>query len=105
MVGGCAETMQLPLFNGTQVIAHLDLDDARISNYKTDKGTCLHIDDNPDTFFDRKLNALKVQDRCSVSINGIGYPGTIKYIGGFHRKAGIHVGVEFDEPVGNNDGR
>lgn len=105
MVGGCAETMQLSLFNGTQVIAHLDQDDARISNYKIIKGTCLHIDDNPDKFYDKKLNALKVQERCLVSINGTAHPGTIQYIGGFQLKAGIHVGVEFDEPIGNNDGR
>lgn len=105
MIGGNAETMRLALFNGTKLLANLNSDDARISSYKIEKGTCLHVDDDPDTFFDEKLNVMKIDDRCLVSINGIDHSGTIKYKGAFHRKSGIHVGVQFDEGVGDNDGR
>lgn len=68
------------------------------------KETCLHVDDNPDTFFDEKIKTMKVGDRSYVSINGTEQIGTIRYMGAFHRKPGIHLGVEFDEPVGDCDG-
>lgn len=68
------------------------------------KGTCLHIDDNPDTFYDEKIKTLNVGDRCIVSINATEQIGIIRYIGAFHRKPGIHLGVEFDDAVGDCDG-
>lgn len=83
--------MQLSLYNGTQMIATLNVDDACISNFKIGKGTCLHIDDDPTTFFKKKIEAMKVGDRCLVSINGIEHYASIRYIGGFHRKSGTNI--------------
>lgn len=90
IVGGCAETMQLTLYKGSQLINSLNVDEASLSNYKFSKGMYVHIDDNPETFFKTKIDAMKVGDRCLVSINGIEHHGLIRYVGGFHRKSGIN---------------
>lgn len=105
IVGGCADTMQLTLYTGSRLINSLDVDEALISNYNFDRNMCLHIDDSPDAFFKKKMEVLKVGDRCIVSTNGIEYFATARYIGGSHQKAGLYVGVEFEEQVGDNDGR
>lgn len=53
----------------------------------------------------KKLETLKVGDRCEVKIPG--QPtrrAAIKYIGTTDFKPGTWVGVQYDEPMGKNDG-
>lgn len=52
-----------------------------------------------------RLAALAVVGaRCLVTAKGPRRVGTVRYCGEFDGKAGVFVGVEFDEPLGVNDG-
>lgn len=51
-----------------------------------------------------KAEAINIGDRC-VTTSGARRVGTVRYKGTFHLKAGIFIGIEFDEPLGMNDGR
>lgn len=53
---------------------------------------------------EQKAESIKIGDRCLVT-RGARRVGTVRYIGAFHLKPGIFIGVEFDEPLGMNDGR
>lgn len=48
---------------------------------------------------------IKVGDRCKVTVKGKPTRvGTVRYKGPIEVKPGTFVGVQFDEPLGNNDG-
>ena len=54
---------------------------------------------------EQMANALEVDHRCEVSVSG--QPkrrGVIKFVGMAHFKPGWWVGVQYDEPMGKNDG-
>jgi tubulin-folding cofactor B len=49
--------------------------------------------------------AMKVGNRCQVRLeSGALERGEIKYIGKLHEREGYFIGVQFDLPVGKNDG-
>lgn len=52
----------------------------------------------------KKAESINIGDRC-VTTSGPRRVGTVRYKGTFHLKSGIFVGIEFDEPLGMNDGR
>lgn len=51
----------------------------------------------------KKAESINIGDRC-VTTAGARRVGTVRYKGSFHMKPGIFVGIEFDEPLGMNDG-
>lgn len=53
---------------------------------------------------EKKAESINIGDRCLVT-RGARRVGTVRYKGTFHLKPGIFIGVEFDEPLGMNDGR
>lgn len=53
---------------------------------------------------EKKAESINIGDRCVVT-RGSRRVGTVQYKGTFHLKPGIFIGVEFDEPLGMNDGR
>lgn len=52
-----------------------------------------------------KAESINLGDRCLVTTKGPRRIGAVRYKGPFHLKPGIFIGVEFDEPLGMNDGR
>lgn len=54
---------------------------------------------------EQKAEPIKIGDRCMVTSKGPRRIGTVRYKGSFHLKPGIFIGIEFDEPLGMNDGR
>lgn len=53
---------------------------------------------------EKKAESINIGDRCLVT-RGKRRLGAVRYKGTFHLKPGIFIGVEFDEPLGMNDGR
>lgn len=53
----------------------------------------------------KKCDSINIGDRCLVTAKGPRRIGTVRYKGTFHAKAGIFIGVEFDEPLGIHNGR
>lgn len=51
----------------------------------------------------KKAETINIGDRC-VTTAGARRVGTVRYKGSFHKKSGIFVGIEFDEPLGMNNG-
>lgn len=51
----------------------------------------------------KKAETINIGDRC-VTTAGARRVGTVRYKGTFHLKSGIFVGIEFDEPLGMNNG-
>lgn len=150
--------MQLQLFNGDELIAQLDNDDAEFGSYPIENDMRLHVIDNFHNFLgqdsgvekfkltdkqyderrntvrdylkthhlgkyndeelkaleerkkqdhaeqEKKSESINIGDRCMVT-RGARRMGTVRYKGTFHLKPGIFIGVEFDEPLGMNDGR
>lgn len=48
---------------------------------------------------------MKLGDRCEVETDsGFARRGAIRFIGATEFKQGLWIGVEYDEPVGKNDG-
>lgn len=54
---------------------------------------------------EKKAEGINIGDRCLVTAKGPRRIGTVRYKGSFHKKSGIFIGVEFDEPLGIHDGR
>lgn len=149
--------MQVQLFNGDELMAQLDDDDATLDAYHIENEMRLHVVDNfhylignesstekfklTDKQYDERRNTVRdylkthhlgkynedemktieerkkqeqeeqetkaesinIGDRCVVT-RGPRRLGTVRYKGTFHLKPGIFIGVEFDEPLGMNDG-
>lgn len=51
----------------------------------------------------KKAESINIGDRCATTA-GARRVGTVRYKGTFHMKSGIFVGIEFDEPLGMNNG-
>lgn len=54
---------------------------------------------------EEKAASINIGDRCMVTAKGPRRLGVVRYKGTFHKKPGIFIGVEFDEPLGMHDGR
>lgn len=52
---------------------------------------------------EKKADSINIGDRC-VTTSGPRRVGTVRYKGTFHLKSGIFIGIEFDEPLGMNNG-
>jgi len=51
------------------------------------------------------IKSMNIDKRCQVNLPGKPEKlGTIKYLGKVHFKTGFWVGVQYDEPLGKNDG-
>lgn len=54
---------------------------------------------------EQMANSIKVDDRCEVNVPGqMARRGTVKFVGTVHFKPGHWVGIQYDEPLGKNDG-
>ena len=47
---------------------------------------------------------ITIASRCQVVSDGLQKRGVVRFVGDVHFKPGVWVGVEYDEPVGKNDG-
>ncbi|KAF9964413.1 hypothetical protein BGZ70_006496 [Mortierella alpina] len=56
--------------------------------------------------FEEAAQSINVGDRCEVDIGGgaLKRRGTVRFIGPTEFQAGLWVGVQYDEPLGKNDG-
>ncbi|KAG0280436.1 hypothetical protein BGZ96_001564 [Linnemannia gamsii] len=56
--------------------------------------------------FEEAAKNIKVDDRCEVDVGGVSLKrrGTVRFIGLTQFQTGIWVGVQYDEPLGKNDG-
>ncbi|GJJ75592.1 tubulin-specific chaperone B [Entomortierella parvispora] len=56
--------------------------------------------------FEEAAKSIKLGDRCEVDVGGgsLKRRGTVRFIGLTEFQAGIWVGVQYDEPLGKNDG-
>lgn len=96
--------MELSIVDGPTQIASLDLNDKKLSSFQLRQNIGFHVDDDPITFFDQKIKDIMINGRCIVSVKDTEHLGTVKYKGKYHCKNGLHIGVELDEPKGNNNG-
>lgn len=55
---------------------------------------------------DKVPEDIKVGARCEVETqeDGLHKRGTVRYVGPTHFAKGVWVGIEYDEPMGKNDG-
>lgn len=104
-IGGSASTMHLSIVDGPTQIAALDLDNEKLSNFQLRQNIGIHVEDDPIIFFDQKMKYITINSRCIVSVKDTEYLGIVKYKGKYHRKNGFYIGVELDEPKGNNNGK
>ncbi|PIA18827.1 hypothetical protein COEREDRAFT_79388 [Coemansia reversa NRRL 1564] len=70
----------------------------------SDAKSAISIDEDDE--FKNEAEFVKVGNRCEVSIPGydISRRGTVRFVGKTSFRAGYWIGVEYDEPVGRNDG-
>ncbi|KAJ1969634.1 hypothetical protein IWQ62_000502 [Dispira parvispora] len=59
-----------------------------------------------DRRFEQEAKAIPVDARCQVVLcdDGLNKIGTVRYVGKLDDKRGYWVGIEYDEPLGKNDG-
>ncbi|KAF9111259.1 hypothetical protein BGX27_005174 [Mortierella sp. AM989] len=59
-----------------------------------------------DRAFEEAAKNIKVDDRCEVDVGGAALKrrGTVRYIGKTEFQPGLWVGVQYDEPLGKNNG-
>ncbi|KAJ1650199.1 hypothetical protein IWQ61_008932 [Dispira simplex] len=59
-----------------------------------------------DQKFEQEAKAIPVGARCQVVLcdDGLNKIGTVRFVGKLNSKPGFWVGVEYDEPLGKNDG-
>ncbi|KAJ2452255.1 hypothetical protein EV183_003044 [Coemansia sp. RSA 2336] len=69
-----------------------------------DNKSAMSIDDDDE--FEEEARKIKEGMRCQVSFQQTGMKrlGTVRFVGKTQFRGGFWVGVEFDEPVGKNDG-
>ncbi|KAJ2809469.1 hypothetical protein H4R20_000089 [Coemansia guatemalensis] len=69
-----------------------------------DAKSAMSIDEDEE--FKKEAAKITVGNRCEVSIPGydVRRRGTVRFVGKTSFRAGYWVGVEYDEPVGRNDG-
>ncbi|KAI9467756.1 hypothetical protein LPJ78_001714 [Coemansia sp. RSA 989] len=69
-----------------------------------DNKSAMSIDDDDE--YEKEAREIKVGSRCRVSFQQAGMErlGTVRFVGKTQFRSGFWVGVEFDEPVGKNDG-
>lgn len=96
--------MELCLFDGSTEIEKLNSDDEILSDLPIRQNIGIHVDDDPNKFFDRKIKEITINSRCLVSVRDSELIGTVRYRGKCHSKSGIHVGIELDEPKGDTNG-
>ncbi|KAJ2616522.1 hypothetical protein H4S08_000758 [Coemansia sp. RSA 1365] len=70
----------------------------------SDAKSAISIDEDDE--FKKEAELIKIGNRCEVSIPGydISRRGTVQFVGKTSFRAGYWIGVEYDEPVGRNDG-
>lgn len=96
--------MLVSLVDGIEEIATLDKDEAKLCEYNLRQNIGMHVDDDPVTFFDKKLKTLTINGRCLVSIKDTEHLGVVRFKRKVHSKEGVFVGIELDEPIGNSNG-
>ncbi|KAJ1931484.1 hypothetical protein FBU59_006693, partial [Linderina macrospora] len=69
----------------------------------TDNKSAMSLDEEDE--FKKEAEAMHAGDRCQVEVPGSGSRrGVVRFVGKTKFRAGYWVGVEFDEPLGKNDG-
>ncbi|KAI9595440.1 CAP Gly-rich domain-containing protein [Syncephalis fuscata] len=59
-----------------------------------------------ENFGEKEASEISVGDRCQVDLSGGGYlkRGVVRFVGKTEFKSGYWIGIQYDEPVGKNNG-
>ncbi|KAF9970499.1 hypothetical protein BGZ73_006786 [Actinomortierella ambigua] len=72
----------------------------------SDANSTASASSDKEQLYEEAVQNIKVGDRCEVDIGGetMKRRGTVKFLGKTEFLSGVWVGVQYDEPLGKNDG-